>query len=161
MSWSFSFRGKASEVLQKIDEQITKEIRYAEEYWKKEAHIIRDHLHAFRQFLSVKLSNLGSSSLVSVEAWGHKSEGEVHQMEMRIRPHVEEVIQKVEETGEKLKEGAEAVVTGHVAGEDSGEQPTIAPAADQLPADQLPADQPIPTLAPEVQSAPQSDTAER
>ena len=117
MSWSISASGKAKDVLEAIDKQIQAEIAYAEKWVADEVPIIRAHLNAFRQFLSAKLSNLGSTGGVEVTAWGHKAEGAVHNMEMRIKPLAEEVIQNLtpeeeaaQAEAEKLAKEAETVV---------------------------------------------------
>lgn len=140
MSWSFSHAGKPVKVLEDIDKSVTEIVKDHEKFWPKEANVMREHLHALRQFLTTKLSNLGSNGEVMVKAWGHKSEGEVHEIGMAIEKH--------------------RVPTS------SGEVP-VATSPEELPVEQLSpsevsrvsaAEQP-PT--PEVHNVPAPETAER
>ena len=88
MSWSVTAKGLPSRVLQSIEVQIGAVAKNLEEIKAKEEHVIKAHLGGMMQFLSQHLSNSASNAHVEVTAVGHKSEGMIHEIELKIR-HVE------------------------------------------------------------------------
>jgi hypothetical protein len=128
MSWSITAKGAAGTVLQSLEAQIAAIKKNLEDEATKEWPIVKAHLEAMLQFLSGKLSNLGSAAHVEVTADGHKAEGMVHEMDLKIRhvelpkieaeiPKVEEKVSteatKVAETVSKVETTAETVVQGN------------------------------------------------
>ena len=88
MSWSVTAKGLPSRVLQSIETQLSAVAKNLEEIKAKEEHVIKAHLGGMLQFLSQHLSNSASEAHVEVTAVGHKSEGMIHELELKIR-HVE------------------------------------------------------------------------
>lgn len=88
VSHSFTAKGAASAVLESIETQLKAIYKNLEETAAKEEPIIKAHLQALFHFLTQKLSNLGSKAHVEVTVIGHKAEGAVHEMDLKIR-HLE------------------------------------------------------------------------
>lgn len=124
MTWSVTAKGAAMAVLASIEKQTEAVLKNLEEIKAKEEPIIKAHIKAFMQFLSAKLSNLGSESHVEVTAVGHKAEGMVHELDLKIRqvePPVaaaveadaSKVVSEVKTVAGEAEKAAETVVQGN------------------------------------------------
>jgi hypothetical protein len=125
MTWSITAKGAAGTVLQSLEAQIVAIKKNLEAEATKEWPIVKAHLEAMLQFLSGKLSNLGSAAHVEVTAVGHKTEGMVHELDLKIRhvelPKIEAEISKVEE-----KVSTEAAKVAETVSTDAGKVETAA-----------------------------------
>lgn len=92
MFWSVTAKGLPSHVLQSIETQLGAVVKNLEEIKAKEEHVIKAHLGGMMQFLSQHLSNSASKAHVEVTAVGHKSEGMIHELGLKIR-HVEPTVE--------------------------------------------------------------------
>jgi hypothetical protein len=88
MSWSITAKGAPSHVLESLDTQAKAIILNIEKNAEKDGNYIKTHLEALMHFFSSKLSNTGSAGHVEVTAVGHKAEGMVHELDLKIK-HVE------------------------------------------------------------------------